>query len=73
MATINTEEYIGTTDAAELIGGVSGETVTRYCLNFEEGKTPAIEAIRLGRNWFIHVDEIKRFKKARRDPGRPPK
>lgn len=73
MATINTADVFGTTEAARKIGRISGETVTRYCLNFVEGKTPAIKAIQVGGRWLIHKDEIVRFKKERRDPGRPPK
>lgn len=73
LATINTDECFTTAEAAKKIGGVSPHTVTRYCLNHEEGKTPAIEAMRWGRTWLIHKDEINRFKKERRDPGRPPK
>lgn len=71
MSTINTEEFVGTTEAARKIGGVTGETITRYCLNFREGRTPAIEAIQVGGRWLIHKSEVNRFKKERRDPGRP--
>jgi len=73
MAIVDTEKVYTTAEAAKKIGGLDAETVRRYCANFREGRTPAIEAVQAGKQWLIHGDEIKRFKKQRRDRGRPAK
>ena len=71
MATIETNEYLSTAEAAHRIGGIDAETVRRYCANYDEGKTPAIEALLMGRSWFIHRDIVKQFKTERNSVGRP--
>lgn len=73
MPLVDTEKSYTTSEAAEKIGGIDAETVRRYCANFLEGRTPAIEAVQAGKQWFISREEVKRFKKDRRDRGRPKK
>lgn len=70
VATIETTDYLSTAEAARKINQPVG-TVQRYCLNAEQGKTPAINGRRFGRSWFIHKDEIARYLKEKRGPGRP--
>ena len=70
VATIETTEYFSTAQAAEALD-LDTDTVRRYCKNGAEGKTPALDGMQVGRAWLIHRDEIKRYKKERRDPGRP--
>lgn len=71
MATINTDEFYTTDEAAKKIGRITLESLRRYCLNFWEGKTPAIENTRMGRVYLIPKKEVDRFKKERQRPGRP--
>ena len=70
MATIETTEYLSTSEAAERLS-LDTDTVRRYCKNAAEGKTPSLKGMQVGRAWLIHRDEIARYKKERRDPGRP--
>lgn len=70
VASIITKEYLTTAEAAKRLS-VKAETVQRYCLNSEQGKTPAIDALRFGRSFMIHRDVLKRFRKERRPRGRP--
>lgn len=60
---------------------IEAHTVRRYCLNYEHNEqnrlkgsdrlTPEIEAIRVGRSWQIHRDEVERYRKNRKGKGRP--
>lgn len=70
LATVNTETFYTTTDAAEVLG-ISKDSVRRYCANSEEGKTPAIKAVRVARSWVISPAELKKFKEKRNPVGRP--
>lgn len=70
MATIETSDYLSTAEVARR-AKQSVETIQRYCLNAEQGKTPAITGTRFGRSWFIHKDELARYLKEKRGPGRP--
>lgn len=70
MATIETTEYLSTAEAADRLD-LDTDTVRRYCKNAEEGKTPALKGMQVGRAWLIHRNEIARYEKERRDPGRP--
>ena len=73
VATIETTDFLTCAQAAEVIGDVSADSLRRYCANAREGKTPAIQAMQVGRDWLIHRDEVARYKTERRDRGRPPK
>lgn len=46
--------------------GITETTVRRYC---NEGRM----GTKIGRQWLITRDELDRFKKSRREPGRPKK
>jgi len=71
MSNINPSEYVSTSTAAKKVGGVSTDTITRYCLNYQEGKSPAIKATRFFGKWLIHKDDLAAFKETRQPVGRP--
>ena len=71
MATIETSEFLTTNEVAAKLR-MKVETIQRYCKNFEEKKTPAIQAMRFGRSYMVHKDEVARFRRDRKPPGRPP-
>lgn len=71
MPTINTKDFLSTNEVADKLN-VDVDTVRKYCANFYEGKTPAIEGLQVGRSWMIHRDTLKAFIANRRDRGRPP-
>lgn len=71
MATINTDEFYTTDQALKKIGNITIATLRQYCLNADKGRTPAIHAMRFGRMYLIPKSEVVRFKKERREPGRP--
>lgn len=58
-------------DAASALG-LSPDSVRKYCNNFDDGKTPSLKALQLGRDWLIHKSEIARYKRERNERGRPP-
>ncbi|MEM1303666.1 MAG: helix-turn-helix domain-containing protein [Planctomycetota bacterium] len=70
MASVDTDVYYTTAEAADELG-ISQDSVRRYCANHLEDRTPAIRGELIGRSWFIHPDELERFKKERRGMGRP--
>lgn len=70
MATIETTEYLSTAQAASMLK-LDTDTIRRYCKNSQEGKTPALNGIQVGRAWLVHRDEIARYKSERKIPGRP--
>lgn len=70
VATIETTEYLSTAEAAEMLG-LDTDTVRRYCRNASEGRTPSLKGMQVGRAWLVHKDEIDRYRKERKDPGRP--
>lgn len=71
MATIETRDYLTCREAADELG-LTPASVRVYCNNHENGKTPALKGMHVGRDWIIHKTEISRYKKDRNDPGRPP-
>ena len=67
MATIETNDLWDTTEAAEFLG-ISKDSVKKYC------QLGAIEAIKMGRSWFISKSEVRRYKKeSLGKKGRPSK
>lgn len=70
VATIETADFLTTNEVASKLR-MKVETIQRYCKNYEEKKTPAIHAMRFGRSFMIHKDELARFRKERKPPGRP--
>lgn len=70
MAQIETKEYFNCSRAAEALG-LSADSVRQYCNNALKGKTPALQALQIGREWLIHKTEISRYKKERNGRGRP--
>lgn len=71
VATIETNDYMNCSEAAEALG-LSSDSVRRYCNNEKEGKTPSLKGMQIGREWLIHKAEVARYKKERNDRGRPP-
>jgi predicted transcriptional regulator len=71
VATIETRDYLTCREAAEELG-LTPASVRVYCNNKENGKSPSLKGIHVGRDWIIHKSEIARYKKERNDPGRPP-
>lgn len=75
MSTVSTKidpsiagkEMFTTAEAAEALG-LGRATVQHYC----QGDAPRIKATKLGRDWLIPKAEIDRYKRERRDVGRPP-
>jgi excisionase family DNA binding protein len=70
MSTVSIEitgKYYSCPEAAELLD-LDADTVRRYCNSLP----PRLRAQKVGRDWFIPKAEIDRYKKERRDPGRPP-
>lgn len=61
------EDTTVTTNAAAIILGVKPRTVTRY---IEQGW---IIATKKGRDYLIENEELQRFQRERRKPGRPGK
>lgn len=72
MAIVNTDKWLTTAEAAEILG-VDSQSVRRYCNNFEVGRTPAIKATQVGRSWVIHPKDLEEYQKNRKSVGRPPK
>ena len=70
LATIETNDYLNCAQAGKALV-LSPDSVRRYCNNFKEGKTPALEGIQVGRDWLIPKTEIARYKKERNGKGRP--
>lgn len=70
MATIETSDYLTCRQAAKALK-LSAESVRRYCYNATVGKTPALDAMHVGRDWLIHKTEIARYKRERVGKGRP--
>jgi hypothetical protein len=70
VATIETRDYVNCGEAA-LALGLSANSVRKYCNNFEEGKTPSLKGMQIGREWLIHKSEISRYKRERNGRGRP--
>jgi len=67
MATVDTKNLLTSTEVAEMLG-ISKDSVKKYCQN------GAIEALKLGRSWFIEKSEAKRYQKENLGrQGRPPK
>lgn len=60
-------KYYSCPEASELLG-LDADTVRRYC----NCDPPRLVAEKIGRDWLIPKEEIDRYKKERRDPGRPP-
>lgn len=56
MTAIDTKDLWNTTEAAEFLG-ITQNSVKKYCQN------GAIEAIKLGRIWFIEKSEVRRYKR----------
>lgn len=69
VATVDTDTLLTTRQVADALG-VKVETVQRYCLNAEQDRTPALEAMRFGRSFMVTQAELNRFVKERRPPGR---
>lgn len=66
MATVDTDKLLTSTEAAEILG-LSKDSVKKYC------QTGALEAIKLGRSWFIEKKEVMRYKRENLgNSGRPP-
>jgi len=72
MPTIETKDYLTCAEAAEALG-LTADSVRRYCNNFLEKKSPALEGFQMspGADWYIHKAEIARYKKERNSRGRP--
>lgn len=60
------KEFYTTAEAAELLD-LNRETVRHYC----QGSDPKIKAQKVGRDWLIPRAEINRYKRDRREVGRP--
>ncbi len=70
MSTVSIEivgKYYTTEQAAKLLD-LDVDTIRRYC-NCDPQR---LFAEKMGRDWFIPKEEIDRYKKERREPGRPP-
>lgn len=70
LATIETRDYLNCAAAAEALE-LSADSVRVYLNNAKHGRTPALEGLQVGRDWLIHKAEIARYKKERKDRGRP--
>ena len=67
VATVNTDDLWDTTKAADYLG-LSKDSVKKYC------QSGAIDAIKMGRSWFIEKTEVRRYKKeSLGNQGRPSK
>ena len=56
MAAIDTKDLWDTTEASKFLG-IAKESVKKYCQN------GALEAIKIGRSWFIEKSEVRRYKR----------
>ena len=67
MSTVNsTFQFVSAPEAAALLG-LTDARIRQLLSN------GVIQGQKLGeRNWAIHIDEVDRYKKERRPPGRPP-
>lgn len=73
VAKIETRDYYNCARAAAALG-LTADSIRVYCNNHRVGKTPAIVGMQIGDKggqWLIHKREIARYKKERRDPGKP--
>jgi len=61
-------KYYNCQQAGALLG-LDPDTVRRYC----NSDPPRLFGEKIGRDWLIPQSEIVRYKKERRDQGRPPR
>lgn len=66
IMSIVSKDYVQYQDAARQLN-LSPESLRRYI------HAKKIEAVSLGRTYYIHRDEVQRFSSERRGVGRPPK
>lgn len=63
---IETDDYLPTADVADALG-LGTDTVKIYC---QKG---ILQAIKIGSLWLVHKSEVKRYKRDRKNVGRPRK
>lgn len=74
VATIETRDYLTCRQAAEELG-LSPDTVRQYIHNASRNRTPQLKGFQVapGTDLLIHRSELNRYKKERKDVGRPTK
>lgn len=68
MAVALNGKHLTVEEAAAKLG-LAVASVRRYC----NLTPPKIKGTKQGRDWFIPIEEVNRFKKEKRPMGRPPK
>lgn len=64
-----TGDYLTPEEAADELG-LTADTIRRYC---NHTQSPKLKGEKLGRDWLIPKKEVERYKRERRETGRPPK